>query len=76
MGEATHEQVNLMLKLYELRREPKLREARDWFGANFQRENRGRRDAALSSGKQGKYLHADGAWVLGNGGGHREPRAD
>jgi hypothetical protein len=35
MSEATHEQVNLMLKLYELRREPKLREARDWFGANF-----------------------------------------
>ena len=35
MGQATHEQVNLMLHLYELRREPKLREARDWFGANF-----------------------------------------
>ena len=35
MGEVTHEQVNLLLKLYDLRREPKLREARDWFGANF-----------------------------------------
>lgn len=35
MGQATHEQVNLMLHLYELRREPKLREARDWFAANF-----------------------------------------
>ena len=35
MGNATHEQVNLMLKLYDLRREPKLREARDWYGANF-----------------------------------------
>jgi hypothetical protein len=35
MSAATHEQVNLMLKLYELRREPKLREARDWFAANF-----------------------------------------
>jgi hypothetical protein len=32
---ATHEQVNLMLRLYEDRREPKLREARDWFAANF-----------------------------------------
>lgn len=32
---ATHEQVNLMLRLYEERREPKLREARDWFAANF-----------------------------------------
>ena len=35
MGDVTHEQANLMLKLYDLRREPKLREARDWFAANF-----------------------------------------
>lgn len=35
MGTATYEQVNLMLRLYEERREPKLREARDWFAANF-----------------------------------------
>ena len=27
MGKATHEQVNLMLRLYEERREPKLRDA-------------------------------------------------
>jgi hypothetical protein len=32
---ATHEQVNLMLHLYELRRETKLREARDWMSQNF-----------------------------------------
>jgi len=35
MSEVNHEQVNLMLRLYEERREPRLREARDWFGANF-----------------------------------------
>ncbi len=35
MGEVTNEQVNLMLRLYEDRRESKLREARDWFSANF-----------------------------------------
>jgi len=35
MGEVTNEQVNLMLRLFEERRETKLREARDWFGANF-----------------------------------------
>jgi hypothetical protein len=35
MGEVTHEQVNLMLKLYDMRREPLMREARSWFGANF-----------------------------------------
>jgi hypothetical protein len=35
MSQPTHEQVNLMLRLYELRREPRLREARTWFLANF-----------------------------------------
>lgn len=35
MANATHEQVNLMLKLYDLRREAKLREARDWYFQNF-----------------------------------------
>jgi hypothetical protein len=35
MGEVTNEQVNLMLRLYEERREPRLREAREWFSANF-----------------------------------------
>jgi len=39
MGEVTNEQVNLMLRLFEERREPKLREARDWFGANFHVKN-------------------------------------
>lgn len=39
MGDVTHEQVNLLLKLYDLRREPKLREARDWFAANFHVKN-------------------------------------
>ncbi|HXJ15641.1 MAG TPA: hypothetical protein VNM68_00405 [Candidatus Polarisedimenticolia bacterium] len=35
MGEVTHEQVNLMLRLYDIRREPVLREARGWYVANF-----------------------------------------
>jgi hypothetical protein len=35
MADVTHEQANLMLKLYELRREPRLREARAWFVTNF-----------------------------------------
>jgi hypothetical protein len=39
MPEATHEQVNLMLNLYDLRREARLRKAREWFGANFQAAN-------------------------------------
>lgn len=32
---ATHEDAQLILKLYELRREEKLRVARDWFTAKF-----------------------------------------
>ncbi|MGA8222970.1 MAG: hypothetical protein WB780_15075 [Candidatus Acidiferrales bacterium] len=35
MGDVTHEQVNLMLRLYDMRREPRLREAREWFGTHF-----------------------------------------
>lgn len=35
MSEVTLEQVNLLLRLYEDRREPRLREARDWFANNF-----------------------------------------
>lgn len=36
MSQITYEEVNLMLRLYDLRREPKLREARAWFVENFQ----------------------------------------
>ena len=35
MSEVTHEQVNLMLKLFDMRREARLREAREWFIGNF-----------------------------------------
>jgi hypothetical protein len=31
----TYEQAQLQLQLYELRREPRLREARDWFFRNY-----------------------------------------
>jgi hypothetical protein len=32
---ATYEDVDLIMRLYEMRRETKLREARDWFGKSF-----------------------------------------
>lgn len=35
MAQATYDDANLLLKLYELRREEKMREARAWFVANF-----------------------------------------
>ncbi|HEY2012936.1 MAG TPA: hypothetical protein VGH38_05510 [Bryobacteraceae bacterium] len=34
-SQATYEDANLILRLYELRREEKMREARAWFAANF-----------------------------------------
>lgn len=34
-AKATHAQAQLQLQLYDLRREAKLREARDWFTKNF-----------------------------------------
>src|ERR1700683_3776452 len=35
MSQATYDDVNLVMRLYDLRREEKLREARAWFTANF-----------------------------------------
>ncbi len=35
MSKATYDDVNLILRLYEIRREEKLRAARAWFVANF-----------------------------------------
>ena len=32
---ATYDDVNLILKLYDMRREPRMREARRWFAASF-----------------------------------------
>lgn len=35
MTQATYDDANLLLRLYDLRREPKMREARAWFVANW-----------------------------------------
>lgn len=35
----TYEDANLVLRLYELRREEKMRAAREWFGKNFHAKN-------------------------------------
>jgi hypothetical protein len=35
MSNVTHQQADLLLKLYEMRREPRLRQARAWFTENF-----------------------------------------
>ena len=39
MTKPTHEQAELQLKLYDLRREARLRQARDWFAKNYFADN-------------------------------------
>ena len=39
MGNTSHEQADLLLKLYDLRREPRLREARNFMVAQFNATN-------------------------------------
>jgi hypothetical protein len=36
MGQVTNDQANLLLRLYELRREPRMRQARAWFSSQFE----------------------------------------
>src|SRR6185503_6386010 len=38
-NQATYDDANLILRLYELRREEKLRQAREWFAGNFKASN-------------------------------------
>ncbi|HYM09157.1 MAG TPA: hypothetical protein VEU62_00420 [Bryobacterales bacterium] len=35
MAQATYDDANLILRLYDLRREEKMRQAREWFGKSF-----------------------------------------
>ena len=39
MAQSTYDDANLILRLYELRREDKMRAARNWFVANFRCKN-------------------------------------
>ncbi len=39
MAQITYEEVNLMLRLYDMRREARLRQARAWFVENFHPES-------------------------------------
>jgi hypothetical protein len=59
---ATHEQVNMMLHLYELRREARLREARDWMSVNFRPKSA---DEAMKIAPPGSKESAYMRMVLG-----------
>ena len=66
MGEVTNEQVNLMLRLFEDRREPRLREAREWFSANFHMKNEEELMRVCPPGSQGntymRMVPTESAW--------------
>ena len=50
MAKATCEQANLLLKLYDLRREPRMRQARAWFFVNFDAKTAEEMDKKYPSG--------------------------
>jgi hypothetical protein len=66
MGQATYEQVNLMLRLYELRREPKLREARDRILTDFfpQSIEDAKEELTLGSEKNTAFRMAVSYWEM------------
>ena len=59
---ATYDDANLLLRLYELRREDKLRQARDWFNKNFHANNL---EELSKICPQGSQEHAYFRMVLG-----------
>jgi ribosome biogenesis protein Tsr3 len=56
------ESALLNLKLFELRREPVLREARDWFLREFNPENFGELIALVSSERNASFRMVLGYW--------------
>jgi hypothetical protein len=66
MGQPTYEQVNLMLRLYELRREPKLREARDRILTDFfpQSIEEAKEELTLGSDKNTAFRMAVSYWEM------------
>ena len=75
MATVTYDEVNLMLRLYDLRREQKLRLARSWYLDHFHLDSP---DEMMEKYKAGsdEYNYSHGAELLGDGRQHREPRPD
>jgi hypothetical protein len=51
-AQATYDDANLVMRLYDLRREEKLREARAWFVANFKPKSMADIDQLCASGSE------------------------
>ena len=63
----TFEQAQLHLQVYEMRREPKLRQARDWFFANYFAKNLDEAMRIAAPGTENGTLLHDGGELLGAG---------
>lgn len=66
MGQVSHEQVDVMLKLYDLRREPRLRQAREWFVRNFYPESLSER-ASLTAEEDASVRMVTSYWDMAAG---------
>lgn len=61
---SAYESAQLILKLYELRRDPKMREARDWFIANFHPRKASDVVKVLSEPDHWRYRMVAGYWDM------------
>ena len=66
-----YEEANLVLKLYELRRDPVMRAARDWYAVEFLPESVEEFNKIMYSEHSGHLPHGD--VLLGHGSRAREP---
>jgi hypothetical protein len=56
--------ANLLLKLYELRREPTMRDARDWFARDFNPTSIDEVMAALAGPNSGRFRMVSSYWDM------------
>jgi len=56
MSKATYDDVNLILRLYDLRREEKLRAARAWYVSNFKPQTMAELNAVAGPGTEGNPM--------------------
>jgi len=73
MAQITYDEVNLMLRLYDLRREARLRQARAWFTDNFHPTSPEDMVEKYPQGSEENTYIRHGHQLLGNGGEHRQP---
>ena len=59
-----HEEADLILKLYELRRDPTMRQARDWFAVEFHPESAADFKAAMFSERSGHLRMVTSYWEM------------